>query len=261
MSSVIAVPGVETLSSTELRALERAAQRLGVPVDWLATIISFESAGTFSPHKLNAAGSGAFGLIQFLPSTAATLLRLPKAEAVERGRAMSFTEQLNEMVIPYFESFRRKFQSLEDLYAAVFYPAAMGKASSYVIGTAPSKVYTQNRGLDRGGKGFITAGDMTGAITRAYQRSVDAPRVAIRMSIWPWLLLPIGMMGALYLTDRHAPPELRLPAYPALRPVRSALATTEKEVSSWPRKARTWVRSPRSAPWASLRSAFSSSKG
>lgn len=260
MASVIGVPGVDGLSPAELRALEKAARRLGVDVDWLATIISFESAGTFSPSKLNAAGSGAFGLIQFLPTTAARLLALPKAEAVERGRAMSFTEQLNEMVVPYFESFRRRFESLEDLYAAVFYPVAMGKPASYVIGASPSKVYTQNRGLDREGKGFITAGDMTGAITRAYQRSVNAPRVFIRATVWPWFLLPVGAVAALYLTDRYAPAAYRLPNVPALRPVRSALTTTEREVSTWPAKARTLARSLHSPVQGLSRWAFSSSK-
>ena len=36
-------------------------------------VMSFETGGTFDPGIRNAAGSGATGLIQFMPSTAAGL--------------------------------------------------------------------------------------------------------------------------------------------------------------------------------------------
>ncbi len=260
MSSVIGVPGIDKLTGAQLRDLERAAKRLGVDVDWLATIISFESAGTFSPSKLNQAGSGAFGLIQFLPITASNLLRLPKADAVEKGRAMSFTEQLNAMVIPYFQSFGRSYRSLEDLYYAVFWPAAMGKAPQTVIIQGGTKAYTQNRGLDKDGKGFITAGDVSRAITRVYNLAQDDARIAISAPVWPWFLLPVGAIAALYLSDRTLPAAYRVPNVPALRPVRSVLTSAEKEVQSWPGKTRPWARSARSPAREFSRWVFSSSK-
>lgn len=247
MASVIAAPGIDVLSGAELRDLQKAARRLGVDVDWLATIISFESAGTFNPAKLNQAGSGAFGLIQFLPTTAAWLLRLPKEEATEKGRAMSFSEQLNEMVVPYFQSSGRRFGNLQDLYYAVFWPAAIGKDPNTVIIQEGTKAYTQNRGLDRDGKGFITAGDVSRAITRVYTLALEDERITISRPVWPWFLLPVGAVAALYLTDRYAPAAYRVPNVPALRPVRSALHTTEREVQSWPGKVRTLARS-RSSP-------------
>src|ERR1700743_3763498 len=40
---------------------------------WVMTAIGFETSHTFSPSIHNAAGSGAGGLIQFLPSTAGLL--------------------------------------------------------------------------------------------------------------------------------------------------------------------------------------------
>lgn len=43
---------------------------LGVDPDFLMACMAFESGGTFSPSIKNAAGSGAIGLIQFMPSTA-----------------------------------------------------------------------------------------------------------------------------------------------------------------------------------------------
>ena len=46
------------------------AGRLGVSEADLYAVMSFETGGTFDPGISNAAGSGATGLIQFMPSTA-----------------------------------------------------------------------------------------------------------------------------------------------------------------------------------------------
>ena len=49
------------------------AGRLGISEADLMAVMSFETGGTFNPGIRNAAGSGATGLIQFMPSTAAGL--------------------------------------------------------------------------------------------------------------------------------------------------------------------------------------------
>ncbi len=254
MATLLAAPGLDRLSRGDLRALSKAARRIGVPADWLATIISFESAGSFSPAKLNAAGSGAFGLIQFLPSTAARLLRTTEAEATEQGRAMSFSDQLDRMVVPYFQSFGRRFDRLEDLYLAVFTPAGIGQPSTKVLYTSPSKAYVQNKGLDKAAKGFITVGDVTAAITRVFRLASEDERIPIGAPVWPWVVAPLAAVAALYLSDRYAPAAYRVPNLSALRPVRSALHTAERHVESWPRKARTWAHSSHWAPRAFSRS-------
>ncbi len=170
MADIIKVPGIERLSGSERSALVAAANKLGINPDWLATVISFETAGTFSPSIVNRAGSGAFGLIQFMPSTAKHILGTATTdEAVRIGKAMTFGQQLTRMVIPYFAG--RKMTSLEDVYLAVFYPAAMNKAGSYVIGSAPGAVYTQNAGFDKTGKGFITRDDVTSRLRSLYQNA------------------------------------------------------------------------------------------
>ena len=46
------------------------AKRMGVSEDYLYAVMSFETGGTFDPAQKNMAGSGATGLIQFIPSTA-----------------------------------------------------------------------------------------------------------------------------------------------------------------------------------------------
>lgn len=168
MTDILKVPGIERLSASERSALVAAANKLGINPDWLATVISFETAGTFSPSIVNRAGSGAFGLIQFMPNTARNLLgTATNDEAVRIGKAMSFSEQLSRMVIPYFSG--RKMTSLEDVYLAVFYPAAMNKPGAWVIGEAPGAVYTQNAGFDKAGKGYITRDDVTSRLRSLYE--------------------------------------------------------------------------------------------
>lgn len=183
MTWVINVPGVKNLTQAQVDAVIATAKELGMDPDWLFTAISFETGGTFSPTIRNAAGSGAFGLIQFMPSTAQALLKTStRDEAVAKGLAMSFTEQLKKMVVPYFKG--GTYKSLEDVYLKIFYPAAMGKPNDWVIGTAPSKVYTQNKVFDKTNKGYITRGDVTAKIRSVYNNAtgiteVTAPEMAV----------------------------------------------------------------------------------
>lgn len=166
--NVAKVPGVSKLTASQLAALADTATELGIPLDWLVTVISFETGGTFSPTVDNKAGSGAFGLIQFMPSTAKALLKTStEGSAVLLGKSMSFEEQLQRMVIPYFAPYRGKLKSLSDVYLAIFYPAAMNKPDDYVVGRAEgpgAAVYRQNKGFDKAGKGYITRADITGKI-------------------------------------------------------------------------------------------------
>lgn len=178
MTAVVPVPGVEKLSASQLAALKAAADRLGIPVDWLATVISFETGGSFSPTVRNAAGSGAFGLIQFMPTTAQNMLKTAtKDEAVQKGMAMSFSEQLDKMVVPYLAG--RRYDKLEDVYLQIFYPVATNKPDDYVIGSSPSKVYTQNLGFDTEGKGYITKYDVTRKIRNLYAKAAGLPPIAL----------------------------------------------------------------------------------
>jgi hypothetical protein len=193
-SSVARVTGIEKLSKTDLAALARAAKDLGMETDWLATVISFETGGTFSPSVLNKAGSGAFGLIQFLPSTAANLLKLPKDQAVEKGRAMSFAQQLKEMVIPYFRG--GTYNSLNDVYLKVFYPAAMGQPSSKVVATAGSAVYEQNKGFDRTQAGVITVGDITSRVNAQLIAAAGLPRIPVVAATWASIFAGLALVAA-----------------------------------------------------------------
>lgn len=139
--------------SPEFRAKVRLiAQDLGVQADHQMAIIAFESARTFSPSVKNMAGSGATGLIQFMPKTAIGL-----GTTVDRLAAMSAIEQL-EWVHKYFLPYKGRMKTLSDMYMAVLWPAAVGKPDDYVLfdrKTRPT-AYRQNAGLDTNKNGQIT---------------------------------------------------------------------------------------------------------
>jgi peptidoglycan hydrolase-like protein with peptidoglycan-binding domain len=192
MGSVAKVRGIEKLSKSDLIALQKVANRLGIPqVDYLATPISFETAGSFSPSKKNAAGSGATGLIQFMPSTAKNLGTTTEALA-----KMTFQQQL-VYVEKYFQPWKGKLKTLEDVYLAIFYPAYINKKPSDVIATEGSAVYTQNMGFDPNRTGQITRGDVTSTITSYYNQFKNLPRITIPLittgSLIAYSLVGVGL--------------------------------------------------------------------
>jgi len=116
----------------------QVSNRLGIPdPGWLANLINFESAGTFSPSVQNAS-SGATGLIQFIPPTAIGLGTSTSALA-----AMSTLTQM-DWVERYLNQWKSKgFSNPTDLYMSVFYPAAMGNPDYQF----PSGVVAANNGI------------------------------------------------------------------------------------------------------------------
>jgi hypothetical protein len=171
--TLLAVRGIENLSPAGRRAVVDVARSLGVDPDWLATVMAFESAGTFSTSKKNAAGSGATGLIQFMPSTAGNL-----GYTITQLAAMSQEEQIRGPVFKYFAN-KGHLKSLDDVYLAVFYPSAIGMPDSHVIASEGSKVYEQNAGFDPNHTGQITKGAIVSTIHGVYNaaggRRVDVP--------------------------------------------------------------------------------------
>jgi peptidoglycan hydrolase-like protein with peptidoglycan-binding domain len=200
-ATVVQVPGIERLSANDLKAMYDAAQWIGVNVDWLATAMSFESG--LNPAAVNAQ-SGATGLIQFMPSTAAAM-----GTSTTALKSMSFVQQL-EYVKRYFASYRGQLHSLEDVYLAIFYPAEIGKSTSNVIASAGNPVYDQNAGFDRTQKGFITVGDVTATIRAhldsaiALGKRVIIPGVIVGLSVlsWTFILSAFGLGGYWIAKDK-----------------------------------------------------------
>lgn len=151
--------------SAEFRErLFEVAAALGVYPDYLMACIAFETAETFRPDIRNAAGSGAVGLIQFMPATARGL-----GTSTEALARMSAVEQL-DLVRMYFKPYAGRLHTLSDVYMAILWPKAIGKPEDYVLFTQPSIAYTQNAGLDRDRDGSITKAEAAGLVQAKLER-------------------------------------------------------------------------------------------
>lgn len=194
-TGIIAVRGLETKSDAFKNKLVQISNALGVNPDWIASIMSFETGGTFSPSVQNPY-SKATGLIQFISPTAANL-----GTSLDALKAMSDVEQL-DYVYKYFAPYKGRMRNLNDTYLAVFMPSQMGKSSSSVVAEQGSKVYEQNSGFDTAGKGYFTVGDITSAIRGVYNAGVSRGRIPVGVAIAAGggglALLGIGL-GAWYL--------------------------------------------------------------
>ena len=131
---------------------------LGVNPDHLMACIAFETGETFSPNVRNMAGSGATGLIQFMPATARGL-----GTTTSELARMTAEDQLN-YVYKYFEPYKGKLNTLEDVYMAILWPRAVGEPSSYVLFAQGGITYRQNAGLDKNRDGSITKAEAAGMV-------------------------------------------------------------------------------------------------
>lgn len=180
MTTLIGIKGLENWLPAERKALVQVANRLGMNPDYLVSAMKFESG--LNEKAINKT-SGASGLIQFMPSTAKNL-----GTTIDAIRKMSKTEQL-VYVEKYFQSHAGKLKNLRDVYAAIFYPAAIGKSDDFVIANEGSAVYSQNQVFDKAGKGFITVKDITAPIQSIYDSALANPRIAVP------LLSMLAMIG------------------------------------------------------------------
>lgn len=131
------------------------ADTLGCDPSWLMACMAWESGETFSSTIRNAAGSGAVGLIQFMPTT-----------AIRLGTTTAFLAQTNpedqlRFVYEYFKPMTGKLHNLGDVYMTILWPKAIGKPDSTVLfdRAATAIAYRQNVGLDINHDGSVTRGE------------------------------------------------------------------------------------------------------
>lgn len=149
-------PGLaENTDEAFRRALVEMGARLDLDPGLIGAVMSFETGGSFDPAQTNLAGSGATGLVQFMPSTARLL-----GTTTEELAQMSAVEQLDYVEMIYEPWAGRLYQPI-DYYLVVFSPAFVGDPPATPMYSAPSKAYEQNSGLDVDGDGVITVGDVT----------------------------------------------------------------------------------------------------
>jgi peptidoglycan hydrolase-like protein with peptidoglycan-binding domain len=156
--ALVPVRGLENTSQPFRDKVVQIAARLETNPNFLLAVMSFESGGTFSPSGKNQAGSGAVGLIQFMPATARGL-----GTTTEQLAGMTAEAQL-DFVEKHFRPFKGRLNTLEDTYMAVLFPRAVGKGNDFVLFERPSIAFTQNRGLDIDGDGRITVFDASSRV-------------------------------------------------------------------------------------------------
>ena len=154
------------------QGVTQLAQKYNVPEDYLYAVMGFETGGTFDPAQKNLAGSGATGLIQFMPSTAEGL-----GTTTEALSKMTRAEQLT-YVDKYFASKDIQGGTLSDLYMAVLLPAAVGKPEDYVLfgdggAYGGQRAYEQNKGLDLNNDGKITKAEATSKVAAYLPQGVS----------------------------------------------------------------------------------------
>ncbi len=125
---------------------------LGCSPNDLMACMHWESGGTFRSDIKNAAGSGATGLIQFMPSTARGM-----GTSTADLAKMTPEDQLN-YVYRYFRPYAGRLANLGDVYMAILWPKGVGQPDHYVLfdrAKAPT-TFRQNAGLDVNRDGLVT---------------------------------------------------------------------------------------------------------
>ncbi len=136
------------------------SQRLGIEPEWLMQVFVNESGVN---HQAVNATSGATGLIQFMPDTAAAL-----GTSTAALKAMTNVQQL-DYVYKYLSPYAGKVASYVDLYFCVFFPLAIGKPDNWVFQTsklAASKIALQNPVFDLNKDGKLTVAEVREAMLK-----------------------------------------------------------------------------------------------
>lgn len=130
------------------------AKNLSIDPNWLMHVMKSESG--LSHTIVNPMG-GATGLIQFMPSTAATL-----GTTTQALQSMTNVEQL-DYVYKYFKPWAGKIKNFVDLYMITFMPLFVGASPDTVIQTLqlPASVIAQyNPGFDINGDHKLTMAEV-----------------------------------------------------------------------------------------------------
>lgn len=135
------------------------AHSMGAKPEWVANVINYES--NWNPRSINKGvealkpGTGASGLIQFTTTTAAQL-----GTSLAKIRLMGLVEQFG-LVERYFRLARipKPLTTQADVFMAVFYPEAIGRSPTWLLGSDRGLEYMAK--LQRENPGIRTAADYT----------------------------------------------------------------------------------------------------
>jgi hypothetical protein len=146
-SSYLGFP-VYNVSKSDVNKLGQISDKYGLPLEWLANLINWETGGTFNPAIQNG-DTSATGLIQFMPSTASSP---PYNTTTNKLAQMSFSQQLDYVDLYLGKNLKRFLDekgkvpntfNQTDLFMTIFYPVSVGNPN-YVF---PANVQRVNSGI------------------------------------------------------------------------------------------------------------------
>ncbi|MEO0900061.1 MAG: transglycosylase SLT domain-containing protein [Bacteroidota bacterium] len=146
--------------------VREVAKRLGIPPEWLMAVMYSESK--FDAAVRNFKGSGATGLIQFMPATASEM-----GASLSQIGSTDHVQQM-EYVYQYLQTVRERYgnyKSLTDLYLGILYPKAINQDPCYTLYARPSKSYKQNSGLDENKDGRVSVSDIDKRMQRKFPQA------------------------------------------------------------------------------------------
>lgn len=156
--------------SPEFReAMWSGCRELCLEPDPIMACIAFETGKTFSPNVKNIAGSGATGLIQFMPDTARFL-----GTSIEELEHMTAEQQL-VYVFKHFKPYADRLVLIEDYYMTILMPSKIGKPLDDVLfrqdyyNRKNLKAYIQNKGLDKNFDGKITKAEAAYPVRECFE--------------------------------------------------------------------------------------------
>ncbi|MFN0201009.1 MAG: transglycosylase SLT domain-containing protein [Bacteroidia bacterium] len=145
--------------------VKEISEKLFIQPEWLMAVMYSESR--FNPNAVNFKGSGAVGLIQFMPKTAnemnITTTKIGKMSAIEQ------LDYVYQYLLQVKEKYG-KYNSLTDVYLAILYPKALEYKHDFcfTMYENPSIMYKQNIGLDENKDGNITISDIDNRMKRIF---------------------------------------------------------------------------------------------
>ena len=192
------------------------SDKLDIDPNWLMVVFKVET-GNFDWKIENSIGC--VGLIQFCPDVSRGAIKTigGKTLVLQDLKKMSPIKQL-DWVYEYFKPYKDKINSFYDLYLFNFYPYAVGKPDSYVIGSERSMSYAntvakQNKILDINGDGYISISDYKKFIDKKVLETGIDPKGGFYRDLkkrtkrnWiPITILSTMLIGLIYI--RYAKPK------------------------------------------------------
>lgn len=143
------------------------AATLDCEANHLMAAMAFETGRRFTADVRNQ-WSGATGLIQFMPATARGL-----GTTVEALAAMTAEAQL-DVVERYLAPYTGKLRTVEDVYMAILWPAAVGLPNDFALFRRGTSAYEGNAGLDTNGDGIVTKQEAAAKVIEALSEGLRA---------------------------------------------------------------------------------------